>query len=185
MTAHRPFATAAAVLALAAGAVSAQEKTDFRVAWSIYVGWMPWGYLETSGIMDKWAAKYGIDVEIVQINDYIESINQFTAGAFDGVTATNMDTLSIPSGSGVGVGVAPPGVRVLGTGPGAGSGAATTVFFDSHPAAGRQIRRRGFPALGCSSTATTMAANLSQRSFPENPCGAASTSLAFMRRRPL
>jgi NitT/TauT family transport system substrate-binding protein len=37
-------------------------------------------------------------VEIVQINDYIESINQYTAGAFDGVTATNMDTLSIPSG---------------------------------------------------------------------------------------
>ncbi|WP_425100529.1 putative urea ABC transporter substrate-binding protein [Tropicibacter sp. S64] len=80
---------------------AAQEKTDFKVAWSIYVGWMPWGYLETSGIMDKWAEKYGIDVEIVQINDYVESINQYTAGAFDGVSATNMDTLSIPSGSGV------------------------------------------------------------------------------------
>ncbi|MGI3168539.1 putative urea ABC transporter substrate-binding protein [Pseudooceanicola sp. C21-150M6] len=79
----------------------AQEKTEFKVAWSIYVGWMPWGYLETSGIMDKWAEKYGIDVEIVQINDYVESINQYTAGAFDGVSATNMDTLSIPAGSGV------------------------------------------------------------------------------------
>ncbi len=62
---------------------------------------MPWGYLEDSGIMDKWAEKYGIDVEIVQINDYVESINQYTAGAFDGVSATNMDTLSIPSGGGV------------------------------------------------------------------------------------
>ena len=51
--------------------------------------------------MDKWADKYGIDVEIVQINDYIESINQYTAGQFDGVSATNMDTLSIPSGGGV------------------------------------------------------------------------------------
>jgi NitT/TauT family transport system substrate-binding protein len=101
MTAYRLLATAATALALAASAASAQEKTDFRVAWSIYVGWMPWGYLETSGIMDKWAEKYGIDVEIVQINDYVESINQYTAGAFDGVTATNMDTLSIPSGSGV------------------------------------------------------------------------------------
>ena len=80
---------------------AAQEKTDFKIAWSIYVGWMPWGYLEDSGIMDKWADKYGIDVEIVQINDYVESINQYTAGAFDGVSATNMDTLSIPSGSGV------------------------------------------------------------------------------------
>lgn len=101
MTAHRLLASAATALALAASAASAQEKTEFRVAWSIYVGWMPWGYLETSGIMDKWAEKYGIDVEIVQINDYVESINQYTAGAFDGVTATNMDTLSIPSGSGV------------------------------------------------------------------------------------
>ncbi|MEM9045169.1 MAG: putative urea ABC transporter substrate-binding protein [Pseudomonadota bacterium] len=79
----------------------AEEKKDFKIAWSIYVGWMPWGYLETSGIMDKWADKYGIDVEIVQINDYVESINLYTAGQFDGVSATNMDTLSIPSGGGV------------------------------------------------------------------------------------
>ncbi|SEP78261.1 NitT/TauT family transport system substrate-binding protein [Loktanella sp. DSM 29012] len=79
----------------------AQEKTDFKLAWSIYAGWMPWGYLSDSGIMDKWAEKYGITVEIVQINDYVESINQYTAGAFDGVSATNMDTLSIPAGGGV------------------------------------------------------------------------------------
>lgn len=92
--------TAALALSLATG-VAAQEKTEFKVAWSIYVGWMPWGYLEESGIMDRWADKYGIDVEIVQINDYIESINQYTAGEFDGVSATNMDTLSIPSGGGV------------------------------------------------------------------------------------
>ena len=51
--------------------------------------------------MDKWAEKYGITVDIVQINDYVESINQYTAGAFDGVSATNMDTLSIPAGGGV------------------------------------------------------------------------------------
>ncbi|HEU0221053.1 MAG TPA: putative urea ABC transporter substrate-binding protein, partial [Paracoccaceae bacterium] len=58
-------------------------------------------YMADSGIMQKWADKYGISVEIVQINDYVESINQYTAGAFDGVTATNMDTLSIPAGGGV------------------------------------------------------------------------------------
>ena len=92
----------AAILAATMGTPAlAEQKTDFKLAWSIYVGWMPWGYLEDSGIMDKWADKYGIDVEIVQINDYIESINQYTAGAFDGVSATNMDTLSIPSGGGV------------------------------------------------------------------------------------
>lgn len=102
MPEFRTIAAVAAALTIGATApVAAQEKTEFRIAWSIYVGWMPWGYLETSGIMDKWAEKFGIDVEIVQINDYVESINQYTAGAFDGVSATNMDTLSIPAGGGV------------------------------------------------------------------------------------
>ena len=94
----------AASLLLATAATTpaaAQERTDFRIAWSIYVGWMPWGHIADTGIMDRWAERYGISVEIVQINDYIESINQFTAGAFDGVTATNMDTLSIPAGAGI------------------------------------------------------------------------------------
>jgi NitT/TauT family transport system substrate-binding protein len=94
-------ATTALGLVLAPSLATAQERDSFRVAWSIYVGWMPWGYLEESGIMDRWAERYGIDVEIVQINDYVESINLYTAGEFDGVSATNMDTLSIPSGSGV------------------------------------------------------------------------------------
>jgi NitT/TauT family transport system substrate-binding protein len=94
-------ATTALGLALAPQIAAAQERDSFRVAWSIYVGWMPWGYLEESGIMDAWAERYGIDVEIVQINDYVESINLYTAGEFDGVSATNMDTLSIPAGSGV------------------------------------------------------------------------------------
>jgi len=105
MTGSRTPPVFALVASIATAGVSlpaaAQEKTDFRVAWSIYVGWMPWGYLSDSGIMDRWAEKYGITVEIVQFNDYIESINQYTAGAFDGVSATNMDTLSIPAGSGV------------------------------------------------------------------------------------
>ena len=101
---HRGRRTLAAVLvALTAVASSAgaEERTSFRIAWSIYVGWMPWGYLADSGIMKKWADKYGIEVEIVQINDYIESINQYTAGAFDGCSMTNMDALTIPAAGGV------------------------------------------------------------------------------------
>ncbi|MCI4666187.1 MAG: putative urea ABC transporter substrate-binding protein [Neomegalonema sp.] len=98
-------AFAAALVTLTAAfapmAAQAEEKKKFRIAWSIYVGWMPYGYMQDSGIMKKWADKYGIEVEIVKINDYIESINQYAAGGFDGVTATNMDTLSIPSGGGV------------------------------------------------------------------------------------
>lgn len=88
-------------LSVAAPDAAAAEKKDFKLAWSIYVGWMPWGWAEDNGIVGKWADKYGITIDVVQFNDYIESINQYTAGAFDGVTATNMDTLAIPSVGGV------------------------------------------------------------------------------------
>lgn len=82
-------------------AATAEQKTTFRIAWSIYVGWMPWDYADKHGIVKKWADKYGIEIEVVQINDYIESINQYTAGAFDGCVMTNMDMLTIPSAGGV------------------------------------------------------------------------------------
>jgi NitT/TauT family transport system substrate-binding protein len=81
--------------------VQAQERTSFKIAWSIYVGWMPWGWAADEGIVKKWADKYGIEIEVVQINDYIESINQYTAGAFDGCVMTNMDALTIPAVGGV------------------------------------------------------------------------------------
>lgn len=82
-------------------AAMAEEKKSFKLAWSIYVGWMPWGWASDQGIVKKWADKYGIEIEVTQFNDYIESINQYTAGAYDGVTATQMDTLGIPSVGGV------------------------------------------------------------------------------------
>jgi len=76
-------------------------KDHFKVAWSIYVGWMPWQYAANTGIVKKWAKKYGIDIDVVQINDYIESINQYTAGKFDGCAMTNMDALTIPAAGNV------------------------------------------------------------------------------------
>lgn len=91
----------ALLLALTLLAPSAFARDSFKVAWSIYVGWMPWGYAADHGIVKKWADKYGIDIEVVQINDYIESINQYTAGAFDACVMTNMDGLTIPAAGGV------------------------------------------------------------------------------------
>lgn len=93
--------TLSAVLAGSSGVALAQPKTEFKVAWSIYVGWMPWGWAADNGIVDKWAEKYGLSIEVTQFNDYVESINQYTAGAYDAVTLTNMDALSIPSAGGV------------------------------------------------------------------------------------
>lgn len=79
----------------------AAVKKEFNVCWTIYAGWMPWGTISNSKIIDKWADKYGIKINIVQLNDYIESINQYTAGQFDGCTMTNMDALTIPAAGGV------------------------------------------------------------------------------------
>ena len=91
-----------AVLILALSLSSMSHATDsFKVCWSIYVGWMPWAYGAEKGIVKKWGDKYGIDIEVVQINDYIESINQYTAGEFDACTMTNMDALTIPAAGGL------------------------------------------------------------------------------------
>jgi NitT/TauT family transport system substrate-binding protein len=89
------------LLAAVPHGVRAAERTSFNVAWSIYVGWMPWDYADRSGILQKWAAKYGIKIKLTQINDYVESINQYTAGTFDACAMTNMDMLTIPAAGGV------------------------------------------------------------------------------------
>lgn len=93
----------AGVLATAAcsqGPTEAPKRTEFNIGWSIYAGWMPWPYAQQAGIVKKWADKYGLKINIVQVNDYVESVNQFTAGKLDGVTVANMDALTIPAAGG-------------------------------------------------------------------------------------
>lgn len=90
---EKPAEKAAAPTAAAAG-------KDYTIGWTIYAGWMPWPYAEQAGIVKKWSDKYGVNIKFVQINDYVESLNQFTAGKIDGVTSTNMDALTIPAAAG-------------------------------------------------------------------------------------
>lgn len=95
---------AAVTLCLAAAwgpSAHAAPKTSFNVCWTIYAGWMPWDYVQAKGIMAKWARKYGITVQVTQLNDYVESLNQYAAGKFDGCTMTNMDALTVPAAGGV------------------------------------------------------------------------------------
>lgn len=80
---------------------SAGGGKTYTVGWTIYAGWMPWPYAQQTGIVKKWADKYGITINLVQINDYVESLNQFTAGKLDAVTSTNMDALTLPAAGGV------------------------------------------------------------------------------------
>lgn len=81
-------------------AEASAAKTEFNIGWSIYAGWMPWPYAKQAGIVKKWEDKYGLKINIVQVNDYVESVNQFTAGKLDGVTVANMDALTIPAAGG-------------------------------------------------------------------------------------
>jgi len=92
---------AAGLALLTSTSSHAAAKTDFNVCWTIYAGWMPWEYAQAQGVVDKWAKKYGIHVKVTQLNDYVESINQYTAGQFDGCIMTNMDALTIPAAGGV------------------------------------------------------------------------------------
>ncbi|MDF2620912.1 MAG: transporter periplasmic binding protein urea carboxylase region [Xanthobacteraceae bacterium] len=82
-------------------AAQAASKKSFKVAYTVYIGFMPFAYLKSSGIMKKWADKYGIDVEIIQANDYVGSINQFIAGEIDAVGVASMDGLTMPAAGGV------------------------------------------------------------------------------------
>ena len=84
-----------------AGASPAEAGEKYKVAWSHYTGWEPWEYADHSGILKKWADKYGIEIELVLVNDYIESINQYTSGIFDACVMTNMDALTIPAMGGI------------------------------------------------------------------------------------
>lgn len=90
-----------AVATLAAPAVARAAKKKFKLAWTVYVGWMPWPWAANTGIVRKWADKYGIEIEVIEVNDYSTSINQYTAGGFDALTITNMDTLAVPAVGGV------------------------------------------------------------------------------------
>ena len=94
------LAAAAAALLMAAAPATAQDRT-YKVGYNIYVGFMPYGWMEENGILDKWEEKYGVDIEVVQVNDYVGGINQFVAGELDGMAVASMDGLTIPAAGGV------------------------------------------------------------------------------------
>ena len=79
----------------------AAAKPHFDVAWSHYTGWEPWGYADNAGILKKWGDKYGIDIKLTLVNDYVESINLYTSGKFQACLMTNMDALTIPAVGGI------------------------------------------------------------------------------------
>lgn len=93
----------AVVLSLAlilCGRAPAADKPSFTVGWSIYVGWNPYHYMDKSGILKKWAEKYGVTIK-VQRFDYAPSLEAFVAKSIDACTMTNMEALDMPAAAGV------------------------------------------------------------------------------------
>lgn len=86
------------ILVLLFPVVSAAKT--YKIAWSIYVGWMPWPYAEQAGILKKWADRYNVDLKLIQA-DYIPTIESFVAGQVDACVMTNMEALDMPAASGI------------------------------------------------------------------------------------
>jgi NitT/TauT family transport system substrate-binding protein len=78
----------------------AQQKPTFTVGWSVYVGWDPYYYMQKSGILRKWADKYGIDIK-VQRFDYAPSLDAFVSKSLDACVMTNMEALDMPAAAGI------------------------------------------------------------------------------------
>src|SRR5947199_1697923 len=76
------------------------QKPSFTVGWSVYAGWTPYHYMNKSGILRKWADKYGIAIK-VQRFDYAPSLEAFVAKNIDACAMTNMEALDMPAASGV------------------------------------------------------------------------------------
>lgn len=71
-----------------------QKKSSFKLAGSIYVGWMPWFLADEDGTLKQKAKQQGIEIEFIR-GDYIETISQFAAGGADAVVLTNIDALTL------------------------------------------------------------------------------------------
>ena len=76
------------------------QKPTFTVGWSVYAGWTPYHYINKSGLLRKWADKYGITINVKRF-DYAPSLDAFVARNIDACTMTNMEALDMPAASGV------------------------------------------------------------------------------------
>lgn len=105
-TTRRQFLALAATLPLFSscsdenGGLHTDRRTEFSIGWSIYAGWTPWEYAERSGIVKRWADRYGLRIDFVQMGDYVSSLELFKSGDIDGVTATLGDGFSLAAAGG-------------------------------------------------------------------------------------
>ena len=92
----RTFNTLIAAAAVALMATTASAAETVKIAWSHYTGWEPLGVMMDNGILAKHAAANGVNIEMVFVGDYVDSLTLYGASQFNGVAVTNMDVLAIP-----------------------------------------------------------------------------------------
>jgi NitT/TauT family transport system substrate-binding protein len=92
--------TVATIAALGFSRPAVAATPTFTVGWSVYAGWNPYFYMAKSGILKKWADKYGIVIK-VQRFDYAASLDAFVGKNIDACTMTNMEALDMPAAAGV------------------------------------------------------------------------------------
>ena len=80
--------------------LSRADSPSFTVGWSVYAGWNPYFYMQKSGILKKWADKYGVTIKLQRF-DYAASLDSFVAKNIDACTMTNMEALDMPAASGI------------------------------------------------------------------------------------
>lgn len=75
-------------------------RKDFKVAVSIYAGWMPWYFANEEGILKRWADKYNLNIK-VEYMSYPASLEAFVAGRVQACVMTNMEALDMPAAAGI------------------------------------------------------------------------------------
>jgi NitT/TauT family transport system substrate-binding protein len=88
------------LLAIGMAAPAQADSPVFTVGWSVYAGWNPYFYMAKSGILKRWADKYGVVIK-VQRFDYAASLDAFVGKNIDACTMTNMEALDMPAAAGV------------------------------------------------------------------------------------
>jgi len=88
------------IVALGVSTPARAAVPTFTVGWSVYAGWNPYFYMAKSGILKKWADKYGIVIK-VQRFDYAASLDAFVGKNIDACTMTNMEALDMPAAAGI------------------------------------------------------------------------------------
>lgn len=76
------------------------ELPTYRLAVSIYTGWMPWYQANENGVLAAWATKHNCKIEIKYMS-YGDSLDAFVAGKVDAVVMTNMEAMDMPAAAGV------------------------------------------------------------------------------------